>query len=45
MCYTVGCIFGELLSRLPMFAGNTELEQLSLIVARLGNINESEWPV
>ena len=34
--WAAGCIFGELLSRKPMFPGSDYLEQLQLIVECIG---------
>ena len=42
--WAVGCIFGELLNKSPIFAGDTDIEQLSLVIRTLGTPNESIWP-
>lgn len=42
--WAVGCIFGELLNKSPIFAGDTDIEQLSLVIRALGTPNEKTWP-
>jgi cell cycle related kinase len=42
--WAVGCIFGELLNKSPLFAGDTDIEQLSLVIRALGTPNEQIWP-
>jgi cell cycle related kinase len=42
--WAVGCIFGELLNKSPLFAGDTDIEQLSLVIRALGTPNEKTWP-
>jgi cell cycle related kinase len=42
--WAVGCIFGELLNKSPLFAGDTDIEQLSLVIRALGTPNEKIWP-
>lgn len=42
--WAVGCIFGELLNKSPLFAGDTDIEQLSLVIRALGTPNETIWP-
>lgn len=42
--WAVGCIFGELLNKSPLFAGDTDIEQLSLVIRALGTPNEQTWP-
>ncbi|KAF9762195.1 putative serine/threonine-protein kinase KIN28 like protein [Nosema granulosis] len=41
--WSVGCIFAELLLRVPLFAGESDLEQLNLIYKVWGTPNEEEW--
>jgi serine/threonine protein kinase len=43
--WSVGCIFGEFLSREPMFPGKSELDQLNKIFTKLGTPSEATWPV
>uniref|UniRef100_A0A0B6ZPS9 Cyclin-dependent kinase 20 n=1 Tax=Arion vulgaris TaxID=1028688 RepID=A0A0B6ZPS9_9EUPU len=42
--WAVGCIFGELLNNSPIFPGETDIEQLCLVVKVLGTPNEKTWP-
>jgi cell cycle related kinase len=42
--WACGCIFGELLNMSPLFAGDTDIQQLSLVVRALGTPTESTWP-
>lgn len=42
--WAIGCIFGELLNMSPLFAGDTDIEQLSLVIRALGTPNETNWP-
>ncbi|OQS04236.1 cyclin-dependent kinase [Thraustotheca clavata] len=40
----VGCIFAQLMLRVPLFAGMTELDQLGCIFHLLGTPTEETWP-
>ncbi|XP_055379789.1 cyclin-dependent kinase 10 [Condylostylus longicornis] len=42
--WALGCIFGELLSHKPLLPGNTEVEQLEMIIDLLGTPSEAIWP-
>jgi len=42
--WSVGCIFGELMLRKPMFAGDSEMNQLSVIFGNLGTPKDDDWP-
>eukprot|EP01035_Chromulina_nebulosa_P018508 gene18508-24225_t len=42
--WSAGCILAELLYREPLFPGNTDLEQLSLIFNIFGTPNNDDWP-
>jgi cell division cycle 2-like len=42
--WSVGCIFGELLSKSPLLAGKNEVDQLSKIFELCGIPTESTWP-
>ena len=42
--WSVGCIFAELLLRVPYFPGNSDIEQLSRIFTALGTPTEETWP-
>ncbi|CAM9116204.1 unnamed protein product [Ectocarpus sp. 13 AM-2016] len=40
--WSVGCIFGEMLGRKPLFAGNDYIHQLKLITSLIGKPTESD---
>ncbi|CAL8469313.1 g8854 [Coccomyxa elongata] len=42
--WSVGCILAEMLGAGPLFAGDTDLDQLGRVVAVLGSINVQDWP-
>lgn len=42
--WSIGCIFGELLTRKPLFPGQSESQQIDLIFRTLGSPNEELWP-
>jgi cyclin-dependent kinase 7 len=42
--WAVGCIFAELMLRMPYFAGDSDIDQLSKIFAALGTPTEEIWP-
>lgn len=42
--WSVGCIFAELVTTQPLFAGDSELQQLLHIFRLLGTPNEQMWP-
>ncbi len=42
--WSLGCIFGELLTKDPLFQGKNEVDQLSKIFARLGPPTKENWP-
>lgn len=42
--WAAGCIFAELMLRLPYMAGETDFEQLEVIFRALGTPTEEEWP-
>lgn len=42
--WSVGCIFAELVTKQPLFAGDSELQQLLHIFRLLGTPNEQMWP-
>jgi serine/threonine protein kinase len=42
--WAIGCIFAELLTLKPIFAGKTELDQLNTICHWLGTPSEQSWP-
>lgn len=42
--WSIGCIFGELLTMKPLFPGQSEIQQIDLIFQTLGSPNEDLWP-
>jgi cell division cycle 2-like protein len=42
--WSLGCIFGELLSKAPILQGKNEVDELSLIFALCGLPSEKTWP-
>ncbi|KAL3276139.1 hypothetical protein HHI36_020858 [Cryptolaemus montrouzieri] len=42
--WAVGCILGELLLRVPLFPGESDLDQLTKIFGVFGNPTEEIWP-
>ncbi|XP_039987854.1 cyclin-dependent kinase 10 [Xiphias gladius] len=42
--WAVGCILAELLAHKPLLPGNSEIQQVDLIVQLLGTPNENIWP-
>ncbi|XP_044756314.1 cyclin-dependent kinase 7 [Coccinella septempunctata] len=42
--WAVGCILGELLLRVPLFPGESDLDQLTKIFTVFGNPTEENWP-
>ena len=42
--WSVGCIFAELMLRVPYFPGNSDIEQLSRIFTGRGTPTEETWP-
>ncbi|CAL5997049.1 Kinase [Hexamita inflata] len=42
--WAVGCILIELFTLRPLFAGQSELDMLHLILQQLGPLYENEWP-
>ncbi len=42
--WSVGCIMGQLLKRMPLFPGKTDQELLRLIIADCGSITPNVWP-
>ena len=42
--WSLGCIFGELLSGAPLFNGRAEIDQLQKIFKLLGTPNDKIWP-
>ncbi|KAK9509072.1 hypothetical protein O3M35_006471 [Rhynocoris fuscipes] len=42
--WAVGCIFAELIIKKPLFPGETDIDQLALVIKCLGSPNETNWP-
>jgi len=42
--WSIGCIFFEIVTRTPLFPGDSEVEQLTKIYSLLGTPTESMWP-
>ncbi|EAU90613.1 CMGC/CDK/CDK7 protein kinase [Coprinopsis cinerea okayama7 len=42
--WSVGCIFAELMLRIPYLAGESDMDQLKTIFRALGTPTEEEWP-
>lgn len=41
--WSVGCIMGELLLRVPLFAGQSDIQQITLMCRLLGTPTEKDW--
>eukprot|EP01133_Synstelium_polycarpum_P016148 gene16148-19215_t len=42
--WSIGCIFAELMLRIPYLPGTSEIDQLKKIFSALGTPNETVWP-
>ena len=42
--WSIGCIFVEMITKRPLFAGDSEIDQLYRIFRILGTPNEENWP-
>ncbi|XP_012277522.1 cyclin-dependent kinase 20 [Orussus abietinus] len=42
--WSVGCIFGEMLNNSPLFPGETDIEQLAIVLRHLGSPTPESWP-
>lgn len=42
--WSIGCIFAEMVSRAPLFPGDSEIDQLHKIFMALGTPTEATWP-
>lgn len=42
--WSIGCIFGEMILRRPLFPGDSEIDQLFRIFRLLGTPDEESWP-
>jgi cyclin-dependent kinase 7 len=43
--WAAGCIFAELMLRVPFMAAESDMEQLNMIFSALGTPSEADWPV
>ena len=43
--WSVGCIFAELMLRIPYLPGESDMDQLKTTFRALGTPTEDEWPV
>ena len=43
--WSVGCIFAELMLRIPYMPGESDMDQLKTIFRALGTPTEEDWPV
>ncbi|KAL3287372.1 hypothetical protein HHI36_001846 [Cryptolaemus montrouzieri] len=42
--WSVGCILGEMINKKPLFPGETDIEQLAIVLGTLGTPDEDIWP-
>ncbi|KAF7284515.1 cyclin-dependent kinase 20-like [Rhynchophorus ferrugineus] len=42
--WSVGCIIGEMVNRVPLFPGETDIEQLAIVLSTLGTPTDESWP-
>lgn len=42
--WSIGCIFAEMVTRKPLFHGDSEIDQIFRIFRSLGTPNETSWP-
>jgi len=42
--WSIGCIFAEMVTRVPLFPGDSEIDELFRIFRALGTPNEDTWP-
>lgn len=42
--WSVGCIFGEMYNNSPLFPGETDIEQLAIVLKYLGSPTTESWP-
>lgn len=43
--WAAGCIFAELMLRVPFMAAESDMDQLDVIFSALGTPTEQDWPV
>ncbi|KAI5740590.1 hypothetical protein M8J76_005307 [Diaphorina citri] len=42
--WAVGCILGEMYTNAPLFPGESDIEQLAMVLHKLGTPTEDSWP-
>ncbi|XP_028036672.1 cyclin-dependent kinase 20-like [Bombyx mandarina] len=42
--WSVGCIIAEMITKKPLFAGESDIEQLAIVLQHLGTPTEETWP-
>ncbi|XP_008546593.1 cyclin-dependent kinase 20 isoform X1 [Microplitis demolitor] len=42
--WSVGCIFAEMINSSPLFPGETDIEQLAIVLKQLGSPTPESWP-
>lgn len=42
--WSIGCIFAEMVTRTPLFPGDSEIDELFKIFRLLGTPNDESWP-
>ncbi|KAJ1528754.1 hypothetical protein ONE63_007141 [Megalurothrips usitatus] len=42
--WAVGCILAEIIMKSPLFPGETDIEQLAMVISSLGTPTEESWP-
>ncbi|XP_014294399.1 cyclin-dependent kinase 20 [Halyomorpha halys] len=42
--WAVGCIVAEAFNKMPLFPGETDIDQLALVIRSLGSPTEENWP-
>ncbi|XP_066595252.1 cyclin-dependent kinase 20-like [Prorops nasuta] len=42
--WSIGCIFGEMINCSPLFPGETDIEQLAIVLKHLGSPTAESWP-
>ncbi|XP_030759535.1 cyclin-dependent kinase 20-like [Sitophilus oryzae] len=42
--WSVGCIIAEMVNKVPLFPGETDIEQLAIVLSILGTPTEENWP-
>ncbi|XP_041969913.1 cyclin-dependent kinase 20 [Aricia agestis] len=42
--WAIGCIIVEIITKQPLFAGESDIEQLAIVLQRLGTPTEETWP-